>query len=293
MLALFAWLGPAPRSVAGEMLTVLTWNVENYLAEDRMVGGEYRTGYPKPEAAKTALRAVVRELGPDVLALQEMGPEPYLVELQRDLAGEGMDYPQRAWVDGPDPERHVAVLARVALRNVVAHAKVAVPGAKAGAPELVRRGVLEVTVGLGADEVTLFVVHLKSRYTSDPADPQAARQRQGEAEAVRELVLRRFPRPESARFLVLGDCNDTPRSRPVQALLRRGATTITAMLPAADARGDAWTHHFRREDTYSRVDHVLVSPGLRPAVARCWIFDSAAVRAASDHRPVLVTLAAE
>ena len=77
---------------APDALTVLTWNVENYVAEDRMVEGEYRTEYPKPEAAKAALRAALRALSPDVLALQEMGPEPYLAELQRDLAAEGKDF---------------------------------------------------------------------------------------------------------------------------------------------------------------------------------------------------------
>lgn len=275
---------------APDALTVLSWNVENYVAEDRMVEGEYRTEYPKPEAAKAALRAALRALSPDVLALQEMGPEPYLAELQRDLAAEGAAYPHRALLDGPDPKRHLAVLARVPLARVTLHPTVPVRGQKDrdGRPQLVRRGVLEVAVTCGGREVTLFLVHLKSRHTNDPADPFSAAQRLGEAEAVRDLVLRRFPRPAAAAFLLLGDCNDTPRSRPLQALIRRGDTAITEMLPARDADGDGWTHHYRKEDTFSRVDYLLVSPGLRPAVARAWIFDSADVRAASDHRPVLV-----
>ena len=44
----------------------------------------------------------------------------------------------------------------------------------------------------------------------------------GEAEAVRDLVLRRRPEPAAMGFLLLGDCNDGPRSRPVLALQRRG-----------------------------------------------------------------------
>ncbi len=290
LLLVFVLAGARGWAGAGEGLTVMTWNVENYVAEDRMVAGEYRTEYPKPEAAKTALRAAIREAGPDVLTLQEMGPEPYLEELQRDLQTEGANYPYRALLDGPDPKRHLAVLSRVPLRRVTPHAEV--PHRGGGAPNLVRRGVLEVAVALGAREVTLFVVHLKSRYTDDPADPESAAQRLGEAAAVRDLLLRRFPRPERAAFLLLGDCNDAPRSRPVQALLARGATTIAALLPAGDAAGDGWTHHYRKQDVFSRVDYILVSPGLRPAVARMWVHDSPAVRAASDHRPVLVRLRA-
>ncbi|MFT3828745.1 MAG: endonuclease/exonuclease/phosphatase family protein [Opitutaceae bacterium] len=266
----------------------MTWNVENYVAEDRMVDGEYRTEFPKPEKAKAALRAAIRDAAPDVLALQEMGPEPYLEELQRDLATEGAAYPHRALVEGPDPKRHVAVLSRVPLAEVLTHREVRTLGRDD--PGLVSRGVLEVTVLCGAREVTLFVVHLKSRHTNNPADPFSAAQRQAEAEAVRNLVLRRLPRPQAASFLILGDCNDTPRSRPVQALLRRGETLVAELLSARDAGGDAWTHYFRKEDSYSRVDYVCVSPGLRPAVAKAWIFDSPAVRAASDHRPLLVRL---
>jgi endonuclease/exonuclease/phosphatase family metal-dependent hydrolase len=291
-LALLLGLLCASARTAGAeaSLTVMTWNVENYLAEDRVIDGEFRTAFPKPEKAKTALRAAIRAAVPDVLALQEMGPEPYLEELQRDLATEGTAYPYRVLLAGPDPERHVAVLARVPLAQVTPHVEVPVRGAKGDAAQLVRRGVLEVAVALGDRTITLFVVHLKSRYTGDPNDPFSAAQRLGEAEAVRDLVLRRFPRPAEAPFLLLGDCNDAPRSRPVQMLLRRGGTKIAELLPALDANGDGWTHHFRKEDSFSRVDYILVSPGLRPAVIKVWIFDSADVRAASDHRPVLVRL---
>jgi len=286
-LAFAVWAQALP---AADELTVMTWNVENYVAEDRMVDGEYRTGYPKPEQAKAALRLVVREAAPDVLALQEMGPEPYLEELQRDLAAEGLGYPHRALLDGPDPKRHVALLSRVPLLHVVRHAEV--PHRGAGGPDLVRRGVLEAAVDLGGREVTLFVVHLKSRHTNDPADPSSAGQRLGEAGAVRDLVLRRRPEPSSMCFLVLGDCNDGPRSGPVLALQRRGQLRIAEAAAAADASGDAWTHHYRKAEVFSRVDYILVSSALLPAVDRSWVHDSPAVRAASDHRPVLVHLRA-
>lgn len=280
----------ALRAVAGDALTVLTWNVENYVSENRMVDGEYRTDFPKPECEKGALRAALREADADVLALQEMGPAPYLEELQRDLAAEGLRYPHHALLDGPDPKRHLAVLSRVPLRRVVPHAEVEVR--RGGRRDLVRRGVLEVTVDAAGGEVTLFVVHLKSRHTSEAGDPFAEAQRLGEAEAVRTLVLRRFPRPGEGRFLLLGDCNDDPRSRPVRVLQQRGEAVLLEALPAADERGDAWTHRYRKMETFSRVDYILASPGVRGEVVRAWVHDSPAVRGASDHRPVLVRLGA-
>ena len=98
--------------------------------------------------------------------------------------------------------------------------------------------------------------------------------------------------PAEARFVILGDCNDGKASKALGFLQKRGKTEIAVLLPVADSRGEAWTHAYRREETYSRVDHVLVSPRLRAAVAGggARIFDGEGVREASDHRPVVVTL---
>ena len=91
-------------------LTVATYNVENYTATNRIVEGTYRTDYPKPEAEKAALRAVAHELDADVLALQEVGGAAHLQELQRDLRGEGLEYPYVAYVAAVNEVRCVAVL---------------------------------------------------------------------------------------------------------------------------------------------------------------------------------------
>ncbi len=275
-----------------EVLTVATYNAENYVAADRMVEGIYRKAYPKPEAAKAALRAVIRAMNADMIALQEVGPQPYLEELRRDLKSEGCDYPHVAWMEAADTERHVAVLSRRSFTAVTRHTDLAF--GYFGKEERVKRGMLEVRVAAEGGEVALFVVHLKSRYTDRADDPESARRRAGEAEAVRDRVLRIFPEPEKAgaRFLIAGDFNDGPGSRPLRALSARGKTVIAEVLAAADSRGETWTHFYRKEDSYSRVDYVLASPGLKPAVTNgaAAIFDGAGVREASDHRPVVVRL---
>jgi endonuclease/exonuclease/phosphatase family metal-dependent hydrolase len=116
--------------------------------------------------------------------------------------------------------------------------------------------------------------------------------RAGEATAIRDLILRRFPSPATARFIILGDCNDGRTSKALTFLQKRGATQISTLLAAEDSRGESWSHAFRREETYSRVDHVLASPGLmaelKGGAAR--IYDGPGVRGASDHRPVFVVL---
>lgn len=286
--ALAIWVGCV---VQAETLTIATYNVENYVAADRMTESGFRRDYPKPEVQKRALREVIAGLGADVLVLQEIGGEAYLEELRRDLAAAGVEYPHRAWLEAEDTERHVAVLSKRAFSEMVRHTALAFP--YLGAEARVKRGLLEVHLATDAGDVAIFAVHLKSRYTDRPDDPRSELRRIGEATAVRDEILRRYPEPAAARFVIAGDFNDDKASKAVGRMLRRGDLVISGMLPAEDSRGDSWTHRFRRADTYTRVDHVLVSPGLRACVrgGKAAIYDGAGCSEASDHRPVVVTLA--
>lgn len=290
-LLLAGILAGLPAAGGAETLTIATYNVENYGPANRMTADGYREAYPKPEAEKAALRTVIRGLNADVLFLQEMGPRPYLDELQRDLRAEGMEYPVAELAEAADADRHVAVLSKRPLKQLATHA--ALEFRYFGGRERVKRGLLEATLATAAGDLTIFAVHLKSRYTDRADDPGSAIRRGSEATAIRDFVLRRFPRPAEAEFLILGDCNDGRASRPLAYLQKRGSTEIAKLLPAADSRGEVWTHFYRREDSYTRVDHVLASAALLPRVlgAEARIYDGPGVREASDHRPVYVVLA--
>jgi endonuclease/exonuclease/phosphatase family metal-dependent hydrolase len=289
---LVCWLCLCSRLLA-ETLTIATYNVENYLATNRMVEKIYRQDYPKPEAEKLALRAVICALNADVLVLEEMGSRPYLEELQRDLARDGFPYPQAEILEGADADRHVAVLSRRPFTAVRKHTDLMFT--YFGAKETVKRGLLEVRFATAGGEVTLFAVHLKSRFTDRADDPNSALRRLGEATAVRDCVLKVFPEPGDARFLILGDCNDSVGSKPLRALAQKGKTDIAEVIPAADSRGENWTHFYKKEATYSCVDHILVSAKLKAAVigAAAKICDVPDTKLASDHRPVVVTLKLE
>jgi endonuclease/exonuclease/phosphatase family metal-dependent hydrolase len=286
-----AWLAGA--DLRADTLTIATYNVENYGPANRMTEAGYRKDYPKPEPEKRALREVIRGMRADVLMLQEMGGQAYLDELRRDLKAEGVDYPHAALATAADADRHLAVLSRRPLRAVTTHSDLEF--SYFGAKENVKRGLFEVTVSAGGRDLTLFGLHLKSRFTERPDDPLSAVRRAGEATAVRDRVLRRFPHPAEAHFLILGDCNDSRTSRIAAALQKRGKTEIAVLWPAVDSRGEAWTHLYRREESYTRVDMVFVSPGLRKAVGDgpARIYDGPGVREASDHRPVVITLKLE
>jgi len=277
-------------AVVAQAITVATYNVENYLVADRMVEGVYRKAYPKPEHEKAALRKVIAGVAPDILALQEMGRPPFLEELQRDLKAEGQDYPHAFVLEAADADRHVAILSKVRFKEVRQHAHV--PIKFLGVEDVVKRGVLEAVFATDEGDFSIFVVHLKSRRTERPDDPESTAQRSAEAAAVRDLVLSRYPNPEQAKFIICGDWNDTRTSKPVRTMQKRGELVVGEIIRAHDSRGEAWTHYYRREDSYSRIDYVLVSPGLKPFLARAnaRIYDGDGVRDASDHRPVYFQL---
>ncbi len=278
------------RVEAAETLRVATYNVQNYTRADRRVPDGFRPEYPKPESEKAALRAVIRKLDADVLALQEMGGPEYLAELRRDLAAEGMSYPYGEAMMAADAERGLAVLSRVPLGAVTGHRDLRAKWREAEEDAAVRRGLLQVDVPMAGGVVTLFVVHLKSRLAAERDDPQAEGQRLAEAQAVRNRVLEIYPEPSRARFMLLGDFNDVPGSRVLQAIEARGKTQIAVWQDAADSRGHRWTHAYARQAVYSRFDQIFVSAGMSDLVGRCWIADGPTVDAASDHRPVVVEL---
>ncbi len=277
-------------SARSESWTIATYNVENYVATNRMTDAGYRQEYPKPEAQKTALRSVIVALQADVLVLQEMGGEPYLAELRRDLKRAGLDYRFAVLLEADDTDRHIALLAKRPIASITRHTALEFP--YFGKQARVKRGLLEARFATEAGELVIFGVHLKSRFTDRKDDPESALRRVGEASAIRNAILQRCPDPASTSFVVLGDFNDEKASKPLQRLLHRGKTTVASLLPAADSRGEAWTHAYAKQDSYSRVDHILISPALRAtgAVTKARIFDGEGVREASDHRPVVITL---
>ncbi len=276
--------------VSARALTLATYNVENYLVADRMVEGVFRPAYPKPESEKAALRTVIGAIAPDILAIQEMGKGAFLEELRRDLRSAGHDYPHGEVLEAGDEDRHVAFLSKIPPTAVRHHASVTVT--YQGKRDRIKRGVLEVTFNTQHGALTVFIVHLKSRRTEDPADAEGAAQRGAEAEAVRDLVLARFPDPARGLYLICGDFNDTRGSRAVRAIAKRGKTDVGEILRATDSRAEAWTHYYRREDVYSRIDYLVVSKELKPLVAgaRGHIYDGPGVMEASDHRPVYLRL---
>jgi endonuclease/exonuclease/phosphatase family metal-dependent hydrolase len=108
--------------------------------------------------------------------------------------------------------------------------------------------------------------------------------------------------------VVLGEFNDTKDSPSTRAVIGRGrlrlvdtrpaernGDNLPSTNPAWDPRNVTWTHYYGKEDTYSRIDYILLSP----AMARKWVTNETYVLAApnwglaSDHRPLVATFRPE
>jgi endonuclease/exonuclease/phosphatase family metal-dependent hydrolase len=275
---------------------VATYNVENYLDQPT----ESRPQI-KSDTAKAKIRESIRALNPDVLALEEMGGTNALMELRGSLKAEGADYPYWEFISGMDTNIHVAVLSKLPI--VARHPHTNDAFLLDGRRFYVSRGFIEVDIRVAPNSTfTLIAAHLKSRRPVPDADQ--AEERFEEARILRNIIDEHFKANPNAKLIVLGDFNDFKSSDPIKKIIGHGRFKLTDTRPA-ERNGDntpaekpwfaprdiTWTYYYGVEDTYSRVDYILLSP----AMARDWVKNETYVLTmpnwgvGSDHRPILAT----
>ena len=270
-------------------LRIATFNIYNYGTMDRMFEGRWRFDYPKPEEEKAALRAILRNVRPDVVVLQEMGASPFLEEFREDLRREGLDFPYGEVLEAMDTDRYLAFLSKIPPLEVRGHTDL--DFAYRGGREWVKRGLQEIIFESEGERWSIFNLHLKSKWTEYPEDPLANQKRIREAEAIRNYILSEYD-PAEDGFIILGDVNDTLHSSALRRLRQRGAVTISEPLPAVDRSGLTWTQRWERAGLYSRIDYILVSPAWEERVVpnRYRVYDGPKWSLASDHRMVYADL---
>ncbi|MGB0416515.1 MAG: endonuclease/exonuclease/phosphatase family protein [Coraliomargarita sp.] len=272
---------------ATDSIRVATLNLDNYLSMNRVVDGQWRPNYPKPESEKVALREAIIGAQPQILALQEIGEKEFLEELRSDLAHEGLHYPYAVHFRAEDDVRHLAVLSMLPPREVQKHTDMDFK--YFDRREKVKRGMLEMSFELSGDSnVRIFVVHLKSRWTEDKRDPEADLRRTKEAEACRNRIVERTTEMGITRYCVAGDFNADPSSAPMRRFYQRGDLAIGTRVPAADSRGEVWTHFYKKKSVYSTLDGFVASPALMKSIVggSGTIWDTTEQLAGSDHRMV-------
>lgn len=281
------------------LFTVATYNLENYVD----VASPGRV--PKPPESRAKIQEILLQIRPDVLALQEIGRPSALLELRNALATAGLDYPYWEHVSGFDTNIFVAVLSRFPIVERRPHTNESF--LLQGRRFQTSRGFAEVDIQVNDRyRFTLFTAHLKSRRAVEYADE--AELRLQEALRLRALVEARLKAHPQVNLLVAGDLNDTKDRPPIRTLIGRGALQLVDARPAErngdnapppdptwDPRWITWTHYYGKEDSYQRIDYILMSPGM----AREWHREGSYVPnipnwgVASDHRPVVVAFYAE
>jgi endonuclease/exonuclease/phosphatase family metal-dependent hydrolase len=273
--------------------TVATFNLENYHLRD------FGNRKAKPPEARAKVVAHLATIKPDVVALQEIGEPAALAELQSSLKAAGVDLRYSEHLAGWDTNIFVAVLSRfpITARHPHTNDQFLLGGRRFHSS----RATIEVEIAAAAHRrFTLLTTHLKSKRQLPGADESELR----EQEALRlrahiDALLARDPKQD---VVVCGDLNDTKDAPAVRIVRGKGATalvdtrpferngdTVPSDNPRFDPRRVAWTHFYGKEDTYSRIDYILLSRGM----ARSWRPEGSYVFAApdwglaSDHRPVV------
>ena len=263
--ALFLLLHAAVLSAA-EKFRVATYNLENYLED------AHGTRPAKSPEAKAKIRESLRALDADVVALQEMGSVSALTELRAALKSEGLDYPHWEFVASHDTNIHVAVISKFPFvrRQPRTNESFLLNGRRFR----VGRGFADLDIRIVPNyTLTLITAHLKSRRSVAEADE--AEFREQEAILLRELIDARLSVNPQLNLVVLGDFNDVKDSRSTKMIIGRGKVALIDTRPA-ERNGDdqpssnphfsprkiTWTHYYGKEDSYSRIDYVLISRGL-------------------------------
>lgn len=287
-LAVFLCALHDARAASPEEIIFAAWNVRNYRLEpSRTESGSTPAKSPQSVAAVVA---TLRAIGPDIVGLCEIGTRKDLADLQRRLARAGLPLTHSTWVDGPDQERHIALLSRFPLGELNHDTRTGFR--LGGVTHRIQRGILDCTAEVRPDfRLRILGVHLKSPRIVPEFDQ--AEFRRAESLILRrrvESILREDP---ATPLLVFGDFNDTKDSPVVKGVLGRSGTpaSLTA-LAIADRQGDQWTYRWDESDEYTRIDYVMVSGFLRSRVLRrtTRIHRDKNWYDASDHRPLVVGL---
>jgi len=282
-IALAALLFCGGFSATGRDFVFAGYNIENYAPV--MEPGRRKPG--KSAGAADAVVQAVKAIGPDILGVCEMGPPRQFEDFRKRLSAAGLNYTDFELVEASDPSRHLALVSRYPI--VARQSQTDVAYECNGLREKVKRGFLDVTVRIGdAFFVRILGAHLKSKLPSPDAREDLLRR--NEAHLLRNRIAEVLATEPKPNLIVFGDFNDTKDQPAIQEIAgRRGAPDALADLAPEDSLGDRWTHYWKVDDVYARIDYIFVNRDFSPRTvrAKCYVYRSPTWNEASDHRPVV------
>ena len=210
------------------------------------------------EESKKITAKAIREVNADVIGLQEVDNIRVLDKFISEHLG-GMKYKYRILIDSFDPRNiDVALMSKYPIVHIRTYRSEKNDKNR----PLFSRDCLEVDVNINGKILTVYVNHFKSMYVKCVSDGRSKThdKRKEQANKVIEIVEKRWKQKEYAgNYAVLGDFNDylDDKSSIKDLVSHKGLVNISERIP-----NDNWTHYWSKENKYSQLDFILLSPQL-------------------------------
>lgn len=242
-------------------------------------------GAEAPVAERQAILAHLQATGADLFVLTGVRDEAALRQLQQDLQA-----PFAELVQGADPARHLALIAKFAPASFTAYPNLVYQIKGQDLP--IQRGFFQANFVRGQYRLHLFAADLKDRVQHPEFNQTDMRRYEGRQ--LRALINGLLKQDPAANLLVLGNLNDTCGMATVKEIYNRrfGIPKRLFDLRPLDRFRTSWTCWDPAADAYERLDYALATAALLPEVvrARTFIPQDGAWPGLSSHRPLVVTI---
>lgn len=238
-------------AIDGTRLRVATFNVRRFFdtvcESGACESGDYEA-QPIPsffEERATQIAAAITRLDADVVALEEIETQACLDALLAHLPAMSGVLGETDFAASVD----VAIVSRTPIESVVRHRATNPLVLDDGRTTTFSRELLEAHVRVDGKPVILLAAHFKAKSDDDPL------RRLAEARVSSRIVHETAAQTPDAVVLLAGDLNDTPGSRPLDALTIEGGLTRVADDLAVTAQS---TYYF--QGSGQAIDHILLAP---------------------------------
>ena len=270
-------------------LTIVDWNTHNYFdaKKDPTLTGEILLSAADYSKKRVTIGAELKALNGDIVMLSEVENKAILDDLNTSELG-GV-YGTTYLIQGNDPRGiDVGLLSKITPDTIVSHKDdVFVKVGTNGPQYRYSRDCLEVHFTFNKRKLIVLGVHFKAKAAPDDPDKRLA-----EAQHTRKIADDLRALEANAAILVLGDFNDTPGSKPYNAVT--GAAP-QLFVDSADSVPAAQRYSYDFSGKLELIDHQMANPALHAmldptsvVLAHAKNVDDSS-KYASDHAPIKAT----
>lgn len=271
--------GPDASATPAVTVRVMTWNTENFFDDqDDPYKEDTVVTTAEMDAKVAAVAEVIYAQAPDVVSLQEVENQSVLDK----LAGM-VGLPYTALVPSYDYRGiNVAVASRLPITSTVSHLGEKFYAPNGAGPYRWARDCLEVHLAApDGRDLVLLVNHQTSQLDTSSGDAK----RQAQARRTRTIADGLIAADPTRAVIVAGDFNDLPDAASIGLLVADGAwIDVATDVPETDRYTYFWK-------TPRRYDYLMPDPATAARRTSVTIVHGDAVKAASDHSPVVATFA--